>query len=109
MPLTARTGMCGNAALLIKCVSYTSTILVCLVLSTTSTFNFLTISDVFKSFVGSVYDSASKLTASPSKSFSEHCSQLSASMAIPIEQNSGGGKLFVFYFLCLWPIQFPCF
>lgn len=109
MPLTARTGMCVNTALLIKCVLYTNTTLVCLLLSTTSGFNFLTTFDVFKSFVGCVYDSDSKLTASPSKSFSERCSQLFVSMAIPIGQNSGGGKLFVFYFLCLWPIQFPCF
>lgn len=107
MPLTARTGMCVNTALLIKCVSYTNTVLVCLVLSTTSSFNFLTTSDVFKSFVGCVYDSASKLTASPSKHFSEPCSQPFASMTTPIGQNSGGGKLFVF--LCFWPIQFPCF
>lgn len=103
MPLTARTGMCVNTALLIKCVSYTNTVLVSLVLSTTSTFNFLTTSDVLKKFVGCVYDSTSKLTASPSKHFSEH------SKDIPIGQNSGGGKLFVFYFLCFWPIQFQCF
>lgn len=94
MPLTARTGMCVNTALLMKCVSYTNTILVCLVLSTTFSFNFLTIFDVFKSFVGCIYDSASKLTASPSKHFSEHCSQLFASVAAPIGQNSPGRKLF---------------
>lgn len=75
--------MCGNTALLIKCVSYTNTALVCLVLSTASTFNFLTTFGVLQSFVGCIYDSASKLTASPSKSYSEHCSQLFVSMTIP--------------------------
>lgn len=93
MPLTARTGMCANTALFMECVSYTNTILVGLVLSTTCSFNFLTTFDGFKNFVGCVYDSASKLTASPSKSSSEHRSQLFVSMDIPTGQNSGGGKL----------------
>lgn len=109
MPLTARTGMCVNTALLIKCVSYTNTILVCLVLSTTSSFNFLTISDGFKSFVGCVCDSASKLTASSSRNFSEHCSQLFVSMAIPIKQNSGGGKFLSFTFCDSGPSSFHVF
>lgn len=84
MPLTARTGMCVNPALFMKCVSYTNTILVGPVLSTTSSFNFLSTSDVFKSFVGFVYDSASKLTASPLK-------DISLSTAVS--------------FLSLWPFQ----
>lgn len=83
MPLTARTGMCVNPALFMKCVSYTNTILVSLVLSTTSSFNFLSTFDVFKRFAGCVCDSASKLTASHLK--------VSLSTAVS--------------FLYLWPFQ----